>query len=51
MNYKIVVDSCCDLTADARKDAHYSIVPLTLIVDDYSIIDDETFDQADFLKE
>ena len=50
MNYKIVVDSCCDLPKDLAKDEHFSFVPLTLMVDDFSIIDDETFDQADFLK-
>jgi DegV family protein with EDD domain len=50
MNYKIVVDSGCDLPKDLAKDKHFSIVPLTLIVDDYSIIDDDTFDQADFLE-
>ena len=50
MKYKIVVDSCCDLPKDLAKDEHFSFVPLTLMVDDFSIIDDETFDQADFLK-
>ena len=50
MNYKIVVDSCCDLPKEIAKDDHFSFAPLTLMVDDFSIIDDETFDQADFLK-
>lgn len=50
MKYKIVVDSCCDLPKDLAKDEHFSFVPLTLMVDAFSIIDDETFDQADFLK-
>lgn len=50
MKYKIVVDSCCDLPKDLAKDEHFSFVPLTLMVDDFSIIDDDTFDQADFLK-
>lgn len=50
MNYKIVVDSCCDLPKELANDLHFSKVPLTLIVDEYSIVDDETFDQADFLK-
>ena len=50
MEYKIVVDSCCDLPKELTKDDHFSFAPLTLMVDDYSIIDDETFDQADFLK-
>ena len=50
MNYKIVVDSCCDLTAEVAKNPHIVKVPLNLMVDDYNIVDDETFDQADFLK-
>jgi len=50
MDYKIVVDSCCDLPKEIAKDDHFSFVPLTLMVDEFSIIDDETFDQANFLK-
>ena len=50
MAYKIVVDSCCDLPEEYRKDEHFAVVPLTLIVDDEEIIDDETFDQLDFLR-
>jgi len=50
MNYKIVVDSCCDLPKELEKDNHFSFVPLILMVDDNSIVDDDTFDQADFLK-
>lgn len=50
MAYRIVVDSCCDLPEDYRRDEHFKVVPLTLIVDDTEIIDDETFDQLDFLR-
>ena len=46
MSYKIVVDSCCDLPADLRKDPRIEVVPLVLQVDDFVIIDDDTFDQA-----
>ena len=49
MSYKIVVDSCCDLPADLRKDPRFEVVPLVLQVDDHIIIDDDTFDQADYL--
>lgn len=49
MSYKIVVDSCCDLPADLRKDPRIQVVPLILSIDEYVIIDDETFDQADYL--
>ena len=50
MRYKIVVDSCCDLPAEYRKDPRFEVVPLILRVDNYVIVDDETFDQADYLK-
>lgn len=50
MSYKIVVDSCCDLTPGYKKDPHYQIIPLTLQVDDVFVVDDETFDQKEFLR-
>lgn len=50
MSFKIVVDSCCDLIPEYRNDEHFKIVPLTLIVGGEEIVDDETFDQALFLK-
>ena len=50
MSYKIIGDSCLDLTADLKKDPHFQIIPLTLQVEHTQVIDDETFDQADFLK-
>lgn len=50
MNYKIVGDSCCDLPENLRKDKHFSLVPLTLMVDEYTIIDDEGFNQKDFIS-
>jgi len=51
MSYKIVVDSCCELPEELKKDSRFEIVPLTLIVGDvYEKEDDENFDQAEFLK-
>ena len=50
MSYKIVVDSCCDLTEDLRKSGVFQVIPLTLQVGGKLIVDDETFDQAAFLK-
>ena len=49
MSYRIVVDSCCDLPDLYKKDSHFLSVPLTLEVGDDIIIDDESFDQLDFL--
>lgn len=50
MSYKIVVDSCGELPEKLKKDGHFENVPLEIFVDDYRIIDDDTFDQQDFLK-
>lgn len=50
MKYKIVVDSCGELTEELKRDERVESVPLTLTVDNIDIIDDETFDQLDFIK-
>ncbi len=50
MKFKIVVDSCCDLTKEMKKDAFFETVPLELQIGDYITPDDDTFDQKDFLK-
>ena len=50
MGYKIVVDSCGELSEDLKADGHYQSVALELEVDNYRIVDDESFDQLDFLK-
>lgn len=49
MKYKIVVDSCCDLTADMKEWADFESVPLSLEINDYRIFDDADFDQDDFI--
>lgn len=48
--YKIIVDSCGELTEEMKKDGRFVNVPLTLEIDGEHIIDDETFDQAYFIK-
>lgn len=50
MAYKIVVDSCCDLTAEMKEWSNLTVVPLTLQIGDYVIKDDENFNQDDFIK-
>jgi len=50
MNYKIIGDSCLDLTEELKKDSHFQMIPLTLIVGEQTFIDDETFDQKEFIK-
>ena len=50
MSYKIVIDSCGELFDEWKQDTRFESVPLTLTVGNENIIDDSTFDQADFLK-
>lgn len=50
MSYKIIVDSCGELPENMKKDPHFESVPLSMQVDNFNIIDDDTFDQKDFLK-
>ena len=50
MSYKIVVDSCCDLTADMKNWSNLEVIPLTLQIGDYVIPDDENFNQDDFVN-
>lgn len=49
MSYKIVVDSCCDITEDMKSWGNLQIVPLTLQIGDYITLDDENFNQDDFI--
>lgn len=50
MPYKIIGDSGMDLTEALKGDSHFERVPLTLIVDEVSIADDESFDQMNFIE-
>lgn len=50
MSYSILCDSCTDFTAELLGDKHYIQIPLTLHIGDYDVVDDDTFDQKDFLK-
>lgn len=48
--YKIIIDSCGELPEELKADGHYCNVPLELEVDGCRIVDDETFNQKDFLE-
>ncbi len=50
MEYKIVVDSSADLPQDVLEKGNFETVPLTLHLGDYSVLDDENFEPADFLR-
>ena len=50
MSYKIVVDSCCELPEELLQDSRFERVPLGIEVGAYQILDDESFNQAEFLQ-
>ena len=50
MRYKIVIDSCGELIERWKEDPSIERASLTLTVDEEDIVDDESFDQAYFLK-
>lgn len=49
MSFKIVVDSCCDLTDAMMKSGVFVKVPLTIRSNGSSFVDDETLDRQDLL--
>ena len=49
MTYKIIGDSCLDLTEELKRDPRFQMVPLTLQVGSAQVVDDETFDQKSFI--
>lgn len=50
MSYKIIVDSCGELTDEMKASGFFETASLKIDVNGHHIIDDETFDQAEFLK-
>ncbi|MEE0714386.1 MAG: DegV family protein [Blautia sp.] len=50
MKYKIVIDSCGELLDRWKTDEKFESVPLTLTVGNEDIVDDESFNQSEFLE-
>ena len=50
MDYKIVLDSCGELTYKMKESGIYHTAVLSMLVDGDTILDDESFDRKDFLK-
>ena len=51
MSFRVVIDSCGELTDEMKKSGNFVSAPLTLQVDEYIVQDDEEhFNQAEFLK-
>ena len=50
MSYRIIVDSCGELTDEMKKGGMYKSAPLSMEVNGTHVADDNTFDQARFLR-
>ncbi len=50
MDYKIIVDSCGELTQEMKDSGYFESIPLSIMIENCHIMDDGTFDQAAFLK-
>lgn len=51
MEYKLVVDSCCDITPELSKEFGIATVPLTMTLGETSIVDDENLDITAFMEQ
>lgn len=50
MSYRVIVDSCGELTEEMKASGRFETASLEIDVGEHHIIDDETFDQKLFLK-
>ncbi|MGF6991064.1 DegV family protein with EDD domain [Lachnospiraceae bacterium PF1-21] len=50
MEYKIIIDSCGELTSEMKASGIYTSIPLYITVGERNMVDDETFDQQEFLR-
>lgn len=50
MAYKIIGDSCCDFTKEEKENYGMITIPLSLFVDGEEIIDDDDFQQLEFIN-
>ncbi|MDO5099957.1 MAG: DegV family protein [Eubacteriales bacterium] len=50
MSYRIIIDSCGELTDWMKADEHFVSIPLSIQLGEETIIDDDSFDQAQFFQ-
>ncbi len=50
MSYRIILDSCGELTSEMKESGLYYSAPLSVQIDEHNVKDDETFNQQDFLR-
>ncbi|MEG1953734.1 MAG: DegV family protein [Hydrogenoanaerobacterium sp.] len=49
MNYKLIVDSCCDMLPALKEKISLSVVPLSMKLGDMVFVDDEKLNISDFI--
>ncbi|MDR0219841.1 MAG: DegV family protein [Lachnospiraceae bacterium] len=50
MSFKLVIDSCCELPKEYENDARIEFIPFIMDVGERQVVDDESFDQQEFLQ-
>lgn len=50
MNYKILVDSCGEFTPSMQGSEIFESIPLYLMIGDYQMVDDASFDQSEYFR-
>ncbi|MCL2050810.1 MAG: DegV family protein [Lachnospiraceae bacterium] len=50
MSFKLVVDSCCELPEKYKDDPRIEIIPFIMEIGDREVVDDDKFNQQQFLK-
>jgi DegV family protein with EDD domain len=50
MSFKLVIDSCCELPKEYENDPRIEFIPFMMDVGERQVVDDESFDQKQFLK-
>lgn len=50
MSFKVIVDSCCDLTPSLLREEAFQSVPLTIRVGDTVLVDDRNLDRTELLR-
>lgn len=50
MDYKIIADSCCDVSEEMQKETDVELIPLTIRIDDKEYEDNHTLDMEAFLQ-
>lgn len=51
MKYKIVADSCCDVTGQMKKEMNIEITPLTIELEGKRYVDDESFNVKKYIQD